>query len=123
MRRSYVCGTAAFALIVLSGCVTTGEGEPSADAQPKQAELAKAKLEPAERASLLAKANAFLDTGALEEALDNVTYFYARDVAESVSRLQALIMPAITMVLGVILFWIMASILGPIYDLFTQIDF
>ena len=63
------------------------------------------------------------NTGALEEALDNVTYFYARDVAESVSRLQALIMPAITMVLGVILFWIMASILGPIYDLFTQIDF
>ena len=63
------------------------------------------------------------NTGALEEALDNVTYFYARDVAESVSRLQAMIMPAITMVLGAILFWIMASVLGPIYDLFTQIDF
>ncbi|MGR8920444.1 MAG: type II secretion system F family protein [Gammaproteobacteria bacterium] len=63
------------------------------------------------------------NTGALEEALDNVTYFYARDVAESVARLQAMIMPAVTMVLGVILFWIMASVLGPIYDLFTQIDF
>ncbi|MGB1884921.1 MAG: type II secretion system F family protein [Gammaproteobacteria bacterium] len=63
------------------------------------------------------------NTGSLEEALDNVTYFYARDVEESVSRLQALIMPVITMVLGAILFWIMASILGPIYDLFTQIDF
>jgi type IV pilus assembly protein PilC len=63
------------------------------------------------------------NTGALEEALDNVTYFYARDVSESVGRLQAMIMPAITLVLGSILFWIMASVLGPIYDLFTQIDF
>ncbi|MCB1745630.1 MAG: type II secretion system F family protein [Gammaproteobacteria bacterium] len=63
------------------------------------------------------------NTGALEEALDNVSYFYARDVSESVARLQAMIMPAITMVLGALLFWIMASVLGPIYDLFTQIDF
>lgn len=52
------------------------------------------------------------NTGALEEALDNVSYFYARDVAESVGRLQALIMPTITVVLGSILFWIMASVLG-----------
>lgn len=63
------------------------------------------------------------NTGALEEALDNVSYFYARDVSESVERLQAMIMPGITMVLGAILFWVMASVLGPIYDLFTQIDF
>ncbi|MEX2480822.1 MAG: type II secretion system F family protein [Gammaproteobacteria bacterium] len=63
------------------------------------------------------------NTGALEEALDNVSYFYARDVAESVARLQEMIMPALTVVLGAVLFWIMASVLGPIYDLFTQIDF
>ncbi len=63
------------------------------------------------------------NTGALEEALDNVTYFYARDVAESVSRLQEMIMPVLTMLLGAVLFWIMWSVLGPIYDLFTQIDF
>jgi type IV pilus assembly protein PilC len=63
------------------------------------------------------------NTGALENALDNVSYFYTRDVAESVARLQALIMPAVTIVLGAILFWIIASVLGPIYDLFTQIDF
>ncbi len=63
------------------------------------------------------------NTGALEEALDNVSYFFARDVAESVARVQALIMPIITVVLGLLLFWIMASVLGPIYDLFTQIEF
>jgi type IV pilus assembly protein PilC len=63
------------------------------------------------------------NTGALEEALDNVSYFYARDVAESVARLQSLIMPVVTLALGVVLFWIIASVLGPIYELFTQIDF
>lgn len=63
------------------------------------------------------------NTGALEDALDNVSYFYARDVAESVSRLQALIMPTLTIVLGAVLFWIIISVMGPIYDLFTQIDF
>ena len=63
------------------------------------------------------------NTGALEAALDNVSYFYTRDVAESVDRLQALIMPAVTIILGAMLFWIIASVLGPIYDLFTKINF
>jgi len=63
------------------------------------------------------------NTGALENALDNVSYFYTRDVAESVQRLQAMIMPVITIVLGLVLFWIIAAILGPLYDSFTKINF
>jgi type IV pilus assembly protein PilC len=63
------------------------------------------------------------NTGALETALDNVSYFYTRDVAESVQRLQAMIMPIITILLGAVLFWIIAAILGPLYDSFTKINF
>jgi len=63
------------------------------------------------------------NTGALEEALGNVSYFYTRDVRESIANLQAMIMPGITIVLGAMILWIMASVLGPIYDLFTQIKF
>lgn len=63
------------------------------------------------------------NTGALETALDNVSYFYTRDVAESVQKLQAMIMPIITLMLGGILFWIIAAILGPLYDSFTKINF
>ena len=63
------------------------------------------------------------NTGALETALDNVSYFYTRDVAESVQRLQAMIMPLVTILLGVLLFWIIAAILGPLYDSFTKINF
>lgn len=63
------------------------------------------------------------NTGALEEALNNVTYFFTRDVRDSVTRLQTLLLPAVTILLGLFLMWIMSSILGPIYDLFTQIKF
>lgn len=62
------------------------------------------------------------NTGALEAALDNVTYFFTRDVRESVTRLQTLIMPVLTVVLGLIVLWIMSAVLGPVYDLFTRIE-
>jgi len=61
-------------------------------------------------------------TGALEESLENVSYFYTRDVRESIARLQSMIEPAMTVILGVIVGWVMFSILGPIYDLITQIE-
>jgi type IV pilus assembly protein PilC len=63
------------------------------------------------------------NTGALEDALNNVTYFFTRDVRESVTKLQTLILPLVTILLGAIVLWIMSSILGPIYDLFTKIKF
>ncbi|MGH8597765.1 MAG: type II secretion system F family protein, partial [Gammaproteobacteria bacterium] len=63
------------------------------------------------------------NTGALEEALNNVTYFFTRDVRDSIIKLQTLILPVVTILLGILVLWIMSSILGPIYDLFTQIKF
>lgn len=60
-------------------------------------------------------------TGALEESLENVSYFYTRDVKESIERLQTMIEPAMTVILGVIVGWVMFSILGPIYDLISNI--
>lgn len=60
-------------------------------------------------------------SGALDTALENVAYFYNRDVRESIERLQTLIEPALTVIVGVILGWIMLSVLGPIYDLITTI--
>lgn len=56
------------------------------------------------------------DIGKLDEALQNVTYFYNREVEEAVDRLQTLIEPAMTVILGLILGWVMLSVLGPIYD-------
>jgi len=55
-------------------------------------------------------------TGGLDEALLNVSYFYDRDVRESIGRMQTMIEPALTVVLGLILGWVMLAVLGPIYD-------
>ena len=60
-------------------------------------------------------------TGALEVALQNINYFYTRDVKESIERLQTMIEPGMTVILGAIIAWVMFSVLGPIYDLITKI--
>lgn len=56
-------------------------------------------------------------TGALDEALMNVTYFYNRDVRESVERALRLLEPALTVFLGLILAAILFAVLTPVYDM------
>ena len=60
-------------------------------------------------------------TGALDNALKNVSYFYNRDVKESVEKVQTMIEPMLTMLLGAMLGWIMLSVLGPVYDVISKI--
>ncbi len=60
-------------------------------------------------------------TGSLGEALLNVSYFYNRDVRESVEKVQQLIEPLLTIILGSLLGWIMLSVLGPVYDVISKI--
>ncbi|MYM67645.1 type II secretion system F family protein [Pseudoduganella sp. FT55W] len=60
-------------------------------------------------------------TGALDGALHNVSYFYNREVKESIEKVQSMIEPAITVVLGVMVGWIMLSVMGPIYDTISKI--
>ncbi len=61
------------------------------------------------------------NTGGLDTALFNVSYFYNRDVKESIDRVQSLIEPVMTVVLGLLLGFVMLSVLGPIYDLISKI--
>jgi type IV pilus assembly protein PilC len=60
------------------------------------------------------------NTGALDTALTNVSYFYNRDVRESIDRVQSMIEPVMTVTIGLILGWIMMAVLGPIYDIITK---
>jgi type IV pilus assembly protein PilC len=63
------------------------------------------------------------NTGALDTALNNVSYFYNRDVRESIGKVQAMIEPAMTVIIGLILGWIMLAVLGPIYDVITKMKY
>ena len=61
------------------------------------------------------------NTGDISHALKNVSYFYKRDVDDAIDRIQSLIEPIMTLVLGAIIGWVMLSVLGPVYDLISQI--
>ena len=56
-------------------------------------------------------------TGALDEALDNVTYFYNREVLDSIETGLRVLEPLLTAILGLLLGGILVSVLLPIYDL------
>ncbi|MEX0964841.1 MAG: type II secretion system F family protein [Pseudohongiellaceae bacterium] len=55
-------------------------------------------------------------TGQLDNALLNVSYFYERDIKDSIDKVQAMIQPAMTVFLGAILGWVMLSVMGPVYS-------
>lgn len=56
------------------------------------------------------------DTGAMDDALLNVSYFYNREVRESIDKIEPTILPILTIILGGFMMWIMMAVLGPVYD-------
>lgn len=61
-------------------------------------------------------------SGKLDSALANVSYFYNRDIRESIERVQSLVEPVLTVVLGLLLGWVMLAVIGPIYDLLGNLS-
>ncbi len=62
-------------------------------------------------------------TGSLDKALLNVSYFYDRDVKESIKKVQVMIEPTMTIIMGALLGWVMLSVLSPIYDIIGKVQF
>lgn len=60
-------------------------------------------------------------TGALDKSLLNISYFYDRDVNDAMQKMLKMIEPALTVLLGAILGFIMFSVLGPVYDSFSKL--
>lgn len=61
------------------------------------------------------------NTGALDKSLLNISYFYDRDVNDAMQKMLKMIEPALTVILGGILAFIMFSVLGPVYDSFSKL--
>jgi type IV pilus assembly protein PilC len=62
-------------------------------------------------------------SGKLDNALLNASYFYNRDVKDAIGKVEVMIEPTMTVVLGLLLGWVMLSVMGPIYDSITKIKF
>jgi type IV pilus assembly protein PilC len=52
-----------------------------------------------------------------------VSYFYNREVREGIQRMQAMLGPATTVVLGMLIVGILYAIFLPIYDVIAKIKF
>ncbi len=62
-------------------------------------------------------------TGALDVALANVTYFYNRDVKDSVDKGMKMLGPALTLILGGMIAFVIWAVLGPVYDILGKLKF
>lgn len=63
------------------------------------------------------------DSGNMDDALKNINFFYDREVEDSVARMISVLQPTITIVMGAIMFWVVAAVFGPLYGSFSEIDF
>jgi type IV pilus assembly protein PilC len=61
------------------------------------------------------------NTGNLDEALLNVSYFYNREVQEAIDTIEPAISPVLTVIMGTLLGWIMLSVLGPVWDAVAKV--
>ena len=63
------------------------------------------------------------ESGNLDSTLDNINFFYDREVNDSVSNMVATIQPALTIVMGGIMLWVSIAVFGPLYNSFSKMNF
>ncbi|KJS37392.1 MAG: type II secretion protein F [Rhodospirillaceae bacterium BRH_c57] len=61
------------------------------------------------------------DSGNLSGTLGHITEFYDRDVDEAVDGIVAMAEPALTLVAGGMMVWIIGGVFGPLYDSFGSV--
>ena len=62
-------------------------------------------------------------SGQMDKSLDNVSYFFDRDINDSIERIEPVMQTTLMATIGVIVLWLALSVLGPIYDTISTIDF
>jgi type IV pilus assembly protein PilC len=60
------------------------------------------------------------ESGNIEEAMGNISYFYDSEINESIENMVASLKPIIMLLMGSLLCWVMAAVFGPIYGNFAN---
>ncbi len=63
------------------------------------------------------------ESGNLDTTLENVNFFYDREVEDSVNNMIGIIQPALTIIMGGMMLWISIAVFGPLYNSFSQMSF
>ncbi len=62
-------------------------------------------------------------SGQMDKALDNVSYFFDRDINDAIEKMEPVLQTALMSTIGLIVMWLALSVLGPIYDTIGSIEF
>jgi type IV pilus assembly protein PilC len=62
-------------------------------------------------------------SGQMDKSLNNVSYFFDRDINDSIEKLEPVLQTSLMASIGIIVMWLALSVLGPIYDTISTIDF
>jgi type IV pilus assembly protein PilC len=63
------------------------------------------------------------DSGNMNDAMTNIKFFYDREVNDSVEGMVGMIQPLLTLIMGLLIFWVIAAVFGPLYQSFSQMKF
>ena len=62
-------------------------------------------------------------SGQMDKSLANVSYFFDRDINDSIEKLEPILQTSMMASIGLIVMWLALSVLGPIYDTISTIDY
>jgi type IV pilus assembly protein PilC len=62
------------------------------------------------------------ETGRLDHAFETVNRFYDQDVEEMVDSLLETLQPALTILMGSLLLWVVVAVFGPLYQSITSMQ-
>jgi type IV pilus assembly protein PilC len=62
-------------------------------------------------------------SGQMDKSLNNVSYFFDRDINDSIDKLEPVLQTSLMASIGIIVMWLALSVLGPIYDTISTINF
>lgn len=63
------------------------------------------------------------ESGNLDVTLENINFFYDREVEDAVNNMVGVIQPALTIIMGGIMMWVSIAVFGPLYNSFSQMNF
>ncbi len=62
-------------------------------------------------------------SGQMDKSLNNVSYFFDRDINDSIDKMEPILQTGMMASIGLIVMWLALSVLGPIYDTIATVDF
>ncbi len=62
-------------------------------------------------------------SGQMDRSLNNVSYFFDRDINDSIDKMEPVLQTSLMATIGIIVLWLALSVLGPIYETISTIEF